>query len=853
MSDLNFTFETFDVNDPDDLHLRWTKWITRLNRYFLHTKTTEEADKLNALLMFAGYDLEMIYNEKCTAEDNYAAVSKILEKHFNPTTSQHLNRYNFRSIIQREQESFDEFITRIKLAAKTCNFGGEEETITQIISSCQSDSLKKKALSKASLDLKELIELGRSDDVIKSQVKGFKDAKPVEINDTFSVNMTQHTQARHQQTSHTKSGSQHHRPHVHWFNNDNFMPNNHGQRQDHGSQNNMNQSCKYCGQTHPYGCCPARGTQCNFCGRKNHFESVCMQKSRRAQHQPSQQARTAMIQNSNYHQYYTNDELNQNWNAKSFVNKTSTLIKNCFMPTALLFMLHSFIVFSLDTGSQVDIMDEASFNKLKIKPRLERCGTTLFGYSCDSPIKTIGQFTTRVSHTGIYRSITFIVTAGNAGNLLSYKSAVELEVIQEIDSSFQKKIGLVNMPSEIELKWINKYPNLFTGKVGVYKNFEAKLYIDESVKLQHQKLRPVPFHLRSKVEGQLKDMIENDLIEPVIGPTKCVSPIVLVPKRYDTEEIRICTDARIANQSILRERHTMPTVDDLIVRMNGAKVISKFDLKCGYNQIVIEQSCRYITAFCTHLGIFQYKRLNFGINTAAEIFQKAIERVLIGLENVLNISDDIIVFGRTQLEHDEKLDLVLQRLESAGLTLNTKKCEFSKTSLDFFGVHFSDNGISIQESKISALINAPNPKNVSEIRSILGLVNYCSRFIDNLATIAKPLNDLTKKQAKFEWTSTQEEALKNLKNTLSTSALAYFDKNLRSEVTVDASPVGLGLVLAQYDPSDPVNTRSIVQYASRTLSDVESRYSQVEKEALAVVWACEKLHRVRNCHRQQGN
>ena len=305
----------------------------------------------------------------------------------------------------------------------------------------------------------------------------------------------------------------------------------------------------------------------------------------------------------------------------------------------------------------------------------------MFGYNCDSPIKTIGQFTTRVSHTGIYRSITFIVTAGNAGNLLSYKSAVELEVIQEISPSLKKNIGLISKTNEIDVKWMNKYPNLFTGKVGVYKNFEAKLYIDETVKLQHQKLRPVPYHLRSKVEIQLKEMIENDLIEPVIGPTKCVSSIVLVPKRYDTEEVRICSDARIANLSILRERHAMPTVDDLIVRMNGAKVISKFDLKCGYNQIVIEESCRYITAFCTHLGIFQYKRLNFGINTAAEIFQKAIERVLSGLENVINISDDIIVFGKDQSEHDEKLDLVLQRLESAGLTLNHKNANSQKNLL----------------------------------------------------------------------------------------------------------------------------------------------------------------------------
>ena len=181
-------------------------------------------------------------------------------------------------------------------------------------------------------------------------------------------------------------------------------------------------------------------------------------------------------------------------------------------------------------------------------------------------------------------------------------------------------------------------------------------------------------------------------------------------------------------------------------------------------------------------------------------------------------------------------------MASKGFTLNPNKCEFSRTSIDFFGLTFSAEGIAIQGSKIEALIGANNPKNASEVRSILGLANYCSRFIEHLATTVKPLNDLTKKKAKFEWTQTQAEALNKLKTTLTTTALSYFNKDWRTEITVDASPVGLGLVMAQYDHLDKESTRTIVQYASRTLSDVETRYSQVEKEALAVVWACEKLH-----------
>ena len=377
------------------------------------------------------------------------------------------------------------------------------------------------------------------------------------------------------------------------------------------------------------------------------------------------------------------------------------------------------------------------------------------------------------------------------------------------------------------------FPELFTGKVGLYKNFQVKLHIDESIKPRQEKLRHIPFHLREKVEVEMKNMVEQDLIEPVIGPTPWVSPIVPVPKGENDSEIRICTDARGPNEAILRERHQAPTVDDLVVKLNGAAVISKLDLKSGYNQIMIDQSSRYITAFFTHMGIFQYKRLNFGINTAAEIFHKTIENLLAGVDGVVNMSDDIIISGKTQKEHDVRLEEVMKRLVKSGLTLNEKKCVFSTNECDFFGLHFSKEGITTQISKIEALKNASSPKNVSELRSILGLAQYCGRSIEQLATLTQPLRELTKSKTKWNWTNEHEEVLDKLKESLTTVTMAYFNKNWRTEQTVDASPVGLGVVMAQYNPSDP-NERKIVQYASKSLT-VEGRYSQVEKEALAVV------------------
>ena len=153
----------------------------------------------------------------------------------------------------------------------------------------------------------------------------------------------------------------------------------------------------------------------------------------------------------------------------------------------------------------------------------------------------------------------------------------------------------------------------------------AKLHVNDSAKPLAQKYRRLPFHIRDQVEAELKNLEDLDIIERAEGPTPWVSPIVVAPKKTG---IRICVDMRAANQAIERERHPVPTVEDLIVDLNGATVFSKIDLNQGYHQLELDEDSRSITTFAMHIGLFRYKRLSFGINSAAEIFQKSIEEVL---------------------------------------------------------------------------------------------------------------------------------------------------------------------------------------------------------------------------------
>eukprot|EP00794_Sanderia_malayensis_P019335 gene19335-biopygen16222 len=302
--------------------------------------------------------------------------------------------------------------------------------------------------------------------------------------------------------------------------------------------------------------------------------------------------------------------------------------------------------------------------------------------------------------------------------------------------------------------------------------------------------------------------------------------------------VRICVDMRAANTAIKRVRHLIPTVADVSLELNGAKFFSKLDLSQAYHQLELHPDSRYITTFSTHLGLYRYKRLNFGTNASAELFQHTLQQHLHGMAGVQNIADDIIVFGRTRQEHDHALDNCLKRLKEKGLTLNKSKCRFLNTELEFFGQIFSEQGTRPDPHRVQDVMDAAVPQTVSELRSFLGMVNYSSKYIANFATIATPLRELTKTGVVFKWEKNHQTAFEQLKSALTTPpVMAYFDAAKETVLTVDVCVIDCQNCVI---PSDPEG--KIIAYASRALSDVERRYSQTEKEALSIVWAVEHFH-----------
>ncbi|XP_037572338.1 uncharacterized protein K02A2.6-like [Dermacentor silvarum] len=485
--------------------------------------------------------------------------------------------------------------------------------------------------------------------------------------------------------------------------------------------------------------------------------------------------------------------------------------------------------FTIDTGATVSVIGSNSLKKRLSTETLSKTPKKVFAYGANSPLPLLGKLDVLITYKNSSSHETVYVVSGDCTPLLSFSAASRLGLVQITYS-----VGEV--PNRLDPRVA--YPDLFKG-VGCLKDFQVHLHVDPLVQPVAQPHRRIPFSMRKPLEEELERLQSLGIIEKTEGPTPWVSPIVAVPKPHDPEHIRMCVDMRCANQAIQRERHVTPTVDDILVALNGSVLFSKLDLKDGYHQLELDASSRVITTFSTHAGLFRYKRLNFGINSAAEVFQDTIRQVLTNIPNVLNVSDDILVYGNTEKEHDEALKATLECLLASGLTLNVKKCKFYQQELTFFGHVFSSKGIQPDPTKVSAVIGASPPTSASEVKSLLGLANYCGRFIPNLAHLTQPLRKLTAKGEDWCWTDIQQDALDELKRKLSEArALAYFDPGKDITLIVDAAPHGLGAILTQTSGSE---TR-VVAYGSRALSPVEARYSQIEREMLAIVWGIEHFH-----------
>ena len=368
--------------------------------------------------------------------------------------------------------------------------------------------------------------------------------------------------------------------------------------------------------------------------------------------------------------------------------------------------------------------------------------------------------------------------------------------------------------------------------------FQAKIHLAPGAVPQFSRARPVPYAVREKVEQELDCLVREGILEPV-QHAEWASPIVPVLKR--DKSIRICGDfKKTVNRVTKLDKYPIPKIEDLMATLAGGKTFTKLDMSQAYLQLSLAPESKELVVINTHRGLFRYNRLPFGIASAPGIFQRAMEGLLRDIPGVVIYLDDILVTGKTETEHLGTLREVLKRLEEAGLRLSKDKCTFMAPSVTYLGYRIDQEGLHPVREKVEAIHSAPEPRNVSELKSFLGILAYYSRFLPSLSSTLAPLYSLLRKDTPWIWGGAQIRAFKSAKKLLtSEQVLAHYDASLPLVLACDASAYGIGAVLSHRTAD---GSERPVAFASRTLSDAERRYSQIEKEGLACVFGVKHFH-----------
>lgn len=315
-----------------------------------------------------------------------------------------------------------------------------------------------------------------------------------------------------------------------------------------------------------------------------------------------------------------------------------------------------------------------------------------------------------------------------------------------------------------------------------------------------------------------------------------LSPIVLVSKPDGSK--RMCIDYRATNKNIRQDIHPLPRLDELVEDSAGKLFYASLDMKDAYYQLTLDEPSRDLTTFSDGLNLYRFKRLPFGLSVSPAIFTRKMQEVLAPLVKqgwCRNYLDDVILWGESFDQLIARLQETFHRLEAWGMKLNVSKCSLGMKEIKFLGHYISYEGIKPDPKNIEAIRNMPRPGSVRQVRRFTGMCNFYRKHIDNFALLATPLTSLTKKDAKFKWTSECEQAFDTLKGKLiSAPVLVKADQTLPFELHTDASDTHIGGALMQLMGND----LKPIGYYSKKLSATERKYSVTDREALAIVNAC---------------
>jgi transposase InsO family protein len=801
------------IEPPNELvlnserELSFRRFKSRWDSYYILSRLSEETvDYQRALLLYTLGDSAACVvenSDKYATDKSLKTILTVLEQYCVGERNVVHERFKFNIRSQLADETFDAFYADLRSLADKCSFNYrpaadsevppvDEMLRDRIVLGVKEDAVRKKLISQGNnLTLEQAVRVCRSNEVtstvMQSVAKGAACSEGGAI-DAVRGKPDQYKHSKQKPSNQSQTSSQGGRSHA----------TSRAQQFNKSSYNNTNK-CMRCGRepSHPKEDCPAKDAECRKCRKIGHYQAQCRSKT---------------IGEVNEYGFLFTGEFRigqlttwDAWRADVDVNGHMT-------------------DFKLDTGADGTVISDSIpwLNKVQ----LQETGVKLYGPG-GKELQVLGTFEAKLKHRSEIHKETVYVITNQTTSLLSRMACEKLKLV----TCQAKEQGEVTKDVRVG------FPKLFSG-LGMLKDYSYQISLrPECRPVCIFTPRKVPLPLREKTKLKLEEMVRQGVISQVAEATDWCSGMVTVVK--PSGDIRICVDLTGLNKAVRREVYPMPAVDDSIALLSGSKIFSKLDANSGFWQIDLCEDSRKLTTFLTPFGRFCFNRLPFGISSAPEIFSRAMSRLLCNIENVICHMDDILIHGKDRESHDKTLNLVLKRLTEAGLTLNDQKCEIGRTTVKFLGHIIDSQGISPDPSKISAISNFPPPTNKTELRRINGMLNQLAKFIPHLATLNAPMRELLKESRHWIWGPAQDQAFRRIKGTLtSTKVMAHYDSRLKTIVTTDASQNGLGATMFQIQHD---GTRRPVYYASRSMTETEQNYAVIEKEALAMAWACDKL------------
>ena len=776
----------------------WEIYTERLAHYFA-ANGIEAAEKKRAILFTvcgtATYKLmKNLVAPADISTKTFAQLVQLVQVHYHPKPSAIVMRFRFNSCTRQSGESVAAFVARLRELAQSCDYGDSLEDMLRdrIVCGIQDERLQRSLLAVANLTFKTAFE--------KAQVFESAEANARALGARSAPGPLQ----------------------VAWTPQD-------------GQDRAAPAACYRCGGQHLASRCRFRDAKCNRCGKKGHIARVC-----RSAKQPDLPAPSERSQGQSRYQRanllseereVTSTPEPQQFTVDYSMFQVVTQPVDRVAPIQVEMAINGAnLLMEVDTGAALTLISATTYQKLWPQPntpKLHKVSVSLRTYTGEQ-LKILGRCMVTVEYGGQVADLGLVVVEGHGPSLLGR------DWLEKIRLNWGTLHSINHSTKSLE-DALSAHKALFRDELGTVKGVTAKIHVDPTARPRFYKARTVPYALRGKVEAALDSLQKEGIIEPV-SYSEWAAPVVPIVKKDGT--IRLCGDYKVTvNRVIEPDSYPLPRIEDLFACLTGGETFSKLDLRQAYQQLVMEEESKAYLTINTHKGLFRYNRLPFGVSSAPAIFQRTMESILGGLPHVCIYLDDILVTGHSEAEHLRNLEAVLSRLEEAGVRLKRSKCAFMLPEVEYLGHRISGKGLQPTAEKV---VEAPTPTSVTQLKSYLGLLSYYCKFLPDLATRLAPLYVLLQKHKKWSWGREPETAFQNSKKLLTESSLlTHYDPQKELLLACDASPYGVGAVLSHRMPD---GTDRPVAFASRSLSPAERKYSQLDKEALGIVFGIKRFH-----------